>query len=548
MDIEQKYEDQLSDDIGMFYADPLGYVMYVFPWDTDPSIQVVELAQGVDEFLDDEDYKRQAAYRERFPTCKYGPDLWACDFLDELGAEIRKREFNGHTPVEPIRFATVSGHEIGKSTLVAWLIKFILDTRPLSMITVTAVTDEQLRTKTWAELGKWHYISATQHWFNYTASRGAMTLSHRDPKRAGRWRADARTSREEKSEAFAGQHAPTATSCYIFDEASGIGSKVFEVREGGLTSGEPMVFDFGNGTRNSGEFFENCVGKASQRYIVRQIDSRQVAITNKEKIADDARIYGEDSDFFRSRWMGLFPKLGMMQFISSQFVEDAQRREVPDQGYAPMVLGVDVARFGDDLSVIWPRQGRDARTWPIRAFSGLDTVQLTEQIISYFQYLTQCGVRPQMIFVDVGAMGAGVVDQLRHLGYPVVEVNFGAKATNAKTYRLKMDEMWGDTRDALRDDLCLPPLDSEHGQQIYDDLTQREFGYTRTEAIALESKADMKKRGLSSPDFADALVLTYAMEVAPDLGNALLAQASHNVKGDYDPMDAINKEFNQEKA
>lgn len=540
---ELSLEDQLSDDIGRFYADPLGYVMYVFPWDTDPSIQVVRLAQGVEEYLDADDKRRQADYRARFPTCEFGPDLWACDFLDALGDEIRDREFDGHTPVDPIRFATVSGHEIGKSTLVAWLIKFILDTRPMSKISVTAVTDEQLRTKTWAELGKWHYISATEHWFKYTASRGAMSLTHDSKKWAGVWRADARTSREEKSEAFAGQHSPTATSAYIFDEASGIGNKVFEVREGGLTSGEPMVFDFGNGTRNSGEFYENCVGSKSSRYNVRQIDSRTVAITNKKKIADDAEIYGEDSDFFRSRWMGLFPKVGMMQFIGSDLVEEAQARPVPDTSSHQMVLGVDVARFGDDLSVIWPRKGNDARTWPVKAFTGLDTVQLTGQIIEYFKYFEQLGMRPAMIFVDVGAMGAGVIDQLNHLGYPVTEVNFGGKATKADVYRLKTDEMWGDTREALRKGLCLPPMDSEHGQQIYNDLTQREYGYTIADKIHLESKADMKKRGLTSPDFADALVLTYAMEMMGLVSPSLERHTVNQVRDDYDPHASIRDEL-----
>jgi hypothetical protein len=537
-------DEELMDLLSGFYADPLGYVMFAFPWDSDTSLQVVRLAEGVAEILTDDDRKRQAEYRARFPDCEWGPDLWACDFLTELGEEIKKRRFDGHTPCDPIRFATVSGHEIGKSVCVAWLIKFIMDTRPMSKGSVTAVTDEQLRTKTWAELGKWHYVSITEHLFNYTTGRGAMSLSHKNPKWAGAWRTDARTCREEKSEAFAGQHAPTATSFYIFDEGSGVPDKVYEVREGGLTSGEPMVFDFGNGTRNSGTFYENCVGKFSERYIVRSIDSRTVKITNKKKIADDLEFYDEDSDFFRSRWRGLFPQMGLTQFIGSDVVDLAMARPVPDTAQAPLVLGVDVARFGDDRSVIWPRKGDDARSWPVKAYSGLDTVQLTAQIVAEFKFFEGMGQRPAMVFVDEGNMGAGIVDNLRHLGYPVMGINFGGKAAQPMVYRYKIDEMWGSVRDALNlGRLCLPERGSEHGQTIYNDLTQREFGYTLAGKISLEPKADMKARGLPSPDFADALVITYGSEVASILPDTLLRNAGQQVTHEYDPYAEMRGDY-----
>lgn len=137
---------RISDDLAGFMDDPLGYVMYCFPWEEEQSIQIVKLAPD---------------YQERF-DCEYGPDEWACEFLDDLGAEIKKRAFDGQNAVPPIRFATVSGHGIGKSTLTAWLIKFILDTRPYSVGTVTAMTAEQLKNKTWAELGKWHNMSMTK--------------------------------------------------------------------------------------------------------------------------------------------------------------------------------------------------------------------------------------------------------------------------------------------------------------------------------------------------------------------------------------------------
>lgn len=514
-------DEVLAEELYTFRGDPLGYCMFMFPWSSDPTIQLVKLAEGVPDRMSKEDFDRRQHYRERFPDCEYGPDLWACDFLDDLGAQIRSRKFDGRTPVAPIRTATVSGHEIGKSMLVGILTHFILDCYPLSKISITAVTDEQLRTKTWAEVGKWHHLAMTRHWFRYTASRGNMSMTHVDERWSGTWRADARTSRKEKSEAFAGQHAPTGVSAYIFDEASGIDDAVFTVREGGLTSGLPMVFDFGNGTRNSGAFFEECQGKERKRYTVRSIDSRTVAMTNKAKIEEDRQLWGEDKDRFKVRWRGLFPDKSSAQFIDATAVQMAGLRDVTPENYHPVVLGVDVARFGDDDSVIYPRVGRDARTFEPRIYHGLDTVQLTGRVIEYFQFFCSLGRRPAAIFVDDGGVGGGVVDQLNALGYPVIPVQFGGKPSNTKEYRFRSDEMWGRMRDGIETNgLCIPPRGTDVGDRLYDDLTQREYGVTVKDQINLESKPDMKKRGLSSPDLGDALALTYAQDVlSPQPGN-----------------------------
>ena len=529
-------DEVLADEMAGFYADPLGYVMFTFPWDTEASIQVVPLAEGVEEHLTAADREYRDSVRARFPGCKYGPDLWACQFLDELGEQIKARGFDGYHPVDPIRFATVSGHEIGKTAAVTWLIKFIMDTRPMAKGSVTAVTDEQLRTKTWAELGKWHHLSLTSHWFRFSSGRGAMSMSHVNPAYAGTWRCDARTSRKEKSESFAGQHSPTSTSFYIFDEASGVDSKVFEVREGGLSSGEPMVFDFGNGTRNSGAFYDLCEGSLGQKLgvIRRSIDSRMVHVTNKVKIDKDIEAHGFDSDWIRVRWRGIFPDSATTQFIASETVSDAMERPVEPDPSSPVVIGVDVARFGDDSTVIYARHGSDARSFPPQIYDKLSTVQVTSKVTDYFNYFASLGRRPAMIFVDETGLGGGVVDQLQALGYPVTGVNFGSKPSDDKTYRFRGDEMWGRLRDALPR-LALPARDTETGERLYEDLTQREYSFTIAgEKINLESKTDMKKRGLRSPDIADALVLTYASEVLAKLPSEMQAPASPT-NADFDP-------------
>ncbi len=188
MDFSSKHDIQIAEDLKQFYANPLGHVMWSYPWTTESSIQVAKLAPE---------------YQDRFNS-EYGPDVWACEFLDELGQEVLKRGFDGRNPVMPIRFATVSGHGIGKSAVTAWIVKWIMDTRPLAKGTVTAVTADQLKTKTWAEVGKWHKMSVTEHWFKYTTGRGSMTLQSVIDKHKSQWRCDAQTCKEENSEAFAG--------------------------------------------------------------------------------------------------------------------------------------------------------------------------------------------------------------------------------------------------------------------------------------------------------------------------------------------------------
>lgn len=477
--------------------------------------------------------KLKPQYRDRF-DCDYGPDLWACEFLDELGSEIKKRKFDGTKAVEPIRFATASGHGIGKSTLVAWLIKFILDTRPMSRGIVTANTADQLRTKTWAELAKWNFMSLTGDRWNYNNGRGSMSISRRGTKDlANGWRCDAQTCREENSEAFAGLHAAGSTPFYIFDEASNIADKIFEVREGGATDGEPMVFDFGNPTRNTGRFYENCVGKFRHRYKVRTIDSRNVAITNKGEIETWRQDWGEDSDFFKVRVKGEFPNASSVQFMPGDAVRYACSRPFIEQPRdAALLIGVDVARFGDDSTVIYPRLGLDARTWGYREYRGLDNVQVAEKVIALCEEFKRFGKKPSGIFVDGGGLGSGVVDVLRHAGYNPIDVVFNKTSTDQR-FALRVDEIWG----KLRDDIIGHRLFLPNSSTLEAQLTQREFGYTNTGKMKLESKSDMKDRGLSSPDLADALALTYALTMPNTEENPMFMNYSQGrVKFEYDPL------------
>lgn len=521
-----KADQQLADELAKYYNDPLGYVLFAFPWD-DPNsgIGLVPL---------------QGKYKERFPNCVFGPDLWACEFLDELGEQIKKRKFDGvkmrginpdtGRGWGPIRFATASGHGIGKSVLVALLIKFILDTRPLSVGTVTATTADQLKNKTWSELGKWHKLSITAHWYDYNSTKGNMALRHKD--RPEDWKCTGVTCKEENSESFAGQHALGGTSFYIFDEASGVPDKIFEVRDGGLTDGEPMVFDFGNPTRNSGRFFENCIGKHAHRYITRSIDSRDVFITNKDYFQQMVDDYGEDSDYVRVRVRGLFPRQGSLEFIGIGDVNEAIARPVAYDRAAPLIIGVDVAAFGDDESVIYPRIGHDARSWKFRRFRGLDSIELADQVSQMVEEFRSLGKDVTAVFIDRTGIGQGCYDSLMRRNFNVIGVNFGNRAIDNQTYRYRPDEMWGKLKDAIRNGLCLPD-----DNDLKDQLSQRYYGYTLSQQIWLEPKKEMKKRGLNSPDIADALALTYAQEMAPIAERNSRLSAPLFIKHDFDPLE-----------
>ncbi len=488
----EEVNHQLAQDIQQFYDDPFGHVMYSYPWG-------------------------EGALKGRT-----GPQKWQREYLEEVGRQVRERGFDGITAVDPQQHSTASGHGIGKSALVAWIIRWIMDTRPMAKGIVTANTGEQLRTKTWAELAKWHHLGITSHWWTLNSSASAMNYYHKDYRE--QWRCDGQTCREENSEAFAGLHAANSTPFYIFDEASGVPSKIFEVREGGLTDGEPMTFDFGNPTRNVGRFHQNMQGKFRHRYTRKFIDSRDVEQTNKALFEKWIEDYGVDSDFVKVRVRGIFPDAGSLQLIPTSSYEDNVLLDVIVGPQDPLVMGVDVARFGDDESVIWMRQGRDAESQGHWRYRGMDTMTLSARVVELANSML-----PDAVLIDGGGVGGGVIDRCRQLGLDVIEINFGAKATQVGMFNMR-SQMWANMRDALREGVRLPD-----DEDLRVDLTSLEYGFTTTNLLKLESKDDAKARGLHSPDLADALALTYALPIVPNRAGYDGAQYQTS-QHEYDPF------------
>lgn len=466
-------EDQLREFVGSLWDDPLGFVKAAYPW-------------GEEGLLKDHT----------------GPDKWQTEFLAGIGAEVKANGFSGK-PVPPVRRAVSSGHGIGKSVMVAWLVDWIMSTRPHCQGTVTANTFTQLETKTWAAITRWTKLCFTSHWFTVTSNRMYQN-ENKDS-----WFCAPQSSKEENSEAFAGQHAADSTSFYVFDEDSAIPDAVHEVAEGGLTDGEPMIFCFGNPTRNSGHFYNACF-RGGSRWNPLIVDSRDSRFTNKEQIKEWEQDYGEDSDFFRVRVRGINPRASDAQFIDQQRVLDAQRRKVVVLGDEPLVAGADLAWGGSDDNVIRFRRGLDARSIPSIRIKGeftRDPAVLTNRLA---EVLTKDydGQRVSMLFLDSAGIAGALGARLRALGHRnVQEVNFGSDSPDIK-YRYMRDYMWG----MMKDWLLAGAIDTH--PELEADLTGPGLRPDNRQRVWLESKETMKKRGIDSPDDGDALALTFAQPVA----------------------------------
>ena len=501
------HEEELIEQLASFSHDPLGFVRWAFPWGEPGELQ---------------------GFREPFP--------WQCAYLEEIGHKLKLAQESwsgGPRVIPPIQLGTTSGHGTGKSALNGmetwWAFSTMAGTRGV----ITANTENQLRTKTWVEMAKWHRLFIARDFFKYTAS----ALFSADEALEKEWRIDCVPWSERNTEAFAGLHNQGKRILVLFDEASAIPDIIWETTEGALTDLDTEIIWSvkGNPTRNTGRFRE-CFpgGRFAHRWSTREIDSRTVPSTNKEQIEAWKQDYGEDSDFFRVRVRGAFPRQDQRSFIPYELAQEAARRnpERPDES-EPRVMGVDVGRYGDDPSLITIRQGHDAKTFVPIVLRGASTIQVADRVA--LEYRTQgCSV----CFVDEGGVGGGVVDRLQVLGVNVIGVQFGAGSDSPNPlepqikYANKRAEMWGAMRSALKT-LCIPQSIRGLETAPVDELAAPLYDYqTKTEALVIESKKSLKSRGVASPNWADSLCLTYAYPA--------LVPLSANIRrapSDYNPFD-----------
>jgi hypothetical protein len=476
---------ELARDIGAMAYDPLKHCLYAFPWGT-PNTPLENVK---------------------------GPRKWQGD----VKVTIRDHLANLETRFTPLRISVASGHGIGKSAEIGMLSKWALDSWVDARVVITANTEQQLITKTSPEVNKWHKLAITRDWFK----PATMKISSKEAGHEDSWRLDFVTWSANNTEAFAGLHNVGRIILVMMDEGSNIDDKVWEVTEGALTDENTVLIwiVFGNPTRNSGRFYE-CFHRYRNRWITRHIDAREVEGTNKAYLQELIDTYGIDSDIVKVRVLGQFPSASSLQFIGSGLVQAAREREIVESAILPsdpVIFGVDHARFGDDTTVLSIRQGRDARSRPWLRWSNATSMEIAGSINEAMrQYL------PDAVFIDAGGPNAGgVIDRLRNLNpeyESIFEINFGsstkdmdARWNNEARVRVanKRAQMWTNMRAWLERGI----LPDE--QQVADDLTGLEYGYTADNAILLEKKEHAKARGLASPDNGDALALTFAEDVAP---------------------------------
>lgn len=464
--------------------DPYKFVMFVFPWG------------------------KKGTPLEKFS----GPRSWQREELMAMRDHIALQKQRMEMGLEPelYKSATASGRGIGKSSLTAWLIIWMLTTRIGSTVIVTANTETQLKSRTWAELGKWHTLAINSHWFEKLALslKPAPWFEEIVKKQlkidTGYYYAQAQLWSEENPDAFAGIHNHHGVFL-LFDEASGIPAAIWSVSEGFFT--EPVLdrywLCFSNPRRNTGDFYE-CFHRYRRFWKRRNLDSRTVEGTDRKVLQDIIDKYGEDSDEARKEVKGQFPRVGDNQFISREDVENSMARDMEEDNHAALIMGVDPARFGDDEACIRFRQGRNARSVPgpfkFKSISNMALANKCAELIDKY--------KPDAVNVDAGA-GAGVIDRLREMKYKVNEISFGSVDGIDPKYKDKRTEMW-DSMKLWIPSGCLP-LDTD----LADDLCGPQYGYVgASDQLKLESKVEMKARGLASPDDGDSLALTFAVRVA----------------------------------
>ncbi|MGU3629851.1 terminase [Comamonas sp. C24C] len=473
------------DAVAAYAHDPEGFARDMFPW-------------GEGELMDAD-----------------GPRGWQVKVMTQIKEHLE----NPETRFTPLRIAVASGHGIGKSAEISMLLNWAMSTCDDCRAVVTANTETQLRTKTWPEVGKWARMAFNAEWWSVPA----MSMYSTDEGHDKSWRADATPWSENNTEAFAGLHNQGKRIVLIFDEASNIADKVWEVAEGALTDERTEIIwlAFGNPTRNTGRFRE-CFRKYRHLWKTHQIDSRTVEGTNKAYLQELVDTYGEDSDIVKVRVRGMFPSASMKQFISTEDVDAAHGRVLREEQYsfAPKILTVDPAWEGDDELVIGMRQGL--------AFKILRTIPKNDNDVAVANIIANLEDEhgADAVFIDAG-YGTGIVSAGQVLGRDWHLVWFAGASSDPGCLN-KRAEMWKLARDWLKSGGAIPKDDV-----LYQDLIGPETVARLDGKIQIESKQDMKKRGLPSPNRADALVLSFAFPVSKKLRRE--DGGGRETRREYDP-------------
>lgn len=428
---------------------------------------------------------------------KNGPSKQQLDGLAKLG--------------ENKRISIRSGHGTGKDAFASWAIWWFMTTRPYPKVACTAPTAHQLSDVLWSELHKWYRMSIFQDEFVVQKDK----IFHKDAPKEWWCRAispSAKASKEEQAETLAGLHAEHLL--IVVDEASGVVDPVYVPLEGAMTQEDNRSLLIGNPTKNTGYFHETHFDpKLSKSWTKLHWDSRKSENVSPEMIEYFRNKYGEGTNVWRIRVEGNPPLDDDNTYIPLSWSQQCVGNIVEVDPEWPTYLGVDVARYGDDDSVILPRQGMRIDPWI--TYNGMNTIELAQRIIIPFTDNEADGVG-----IDEIGVGGGVIDwhhqDTRGLGRRIVQPVNTTWASSApeKYFRLR-DELWGIMRENCMHsrysfpdvEVTLKGMTLNLGQELANELASLRYGF-KGSAIKVESKEDAKKRGIDSPNIADALAIT----------------------------------------
>jgi len=418
---------------------------------------------------------------------KAEPDEWQTRFLEAISDNNR-------------RISVRSGHGVGKSTAASWAMLWYLLTRYPVKVVVTAPTSSQLFDALFAEIKRWvkEMPPALSELLEVKSDRIELKPS---PTEAF---ISARTSRAEQPEALQGIHSDNVM--LVADEASGVPESVFEAAAGSMSGHSAVTVLLGNPVRGSGYFFETH-NRLKDEWFTLHVNCEKSKRVSKEFVREMAIKYGEESNAYRVRVLGEFPLADDDTMIPFSVVEQAMNRDIEVDKFASMTYGIDVARFGSDKSALAKKKGNVITE--VKKWRGLDLMQLVGAIKAEYDS-EEPEDRPLNIYIDSIGLGSGVVDRLREMGMPVVGINVSESPAMKNAYINLRGELWGKMKNWLEQRNCVLPKDDD----LLADLTAPRYTFNSSGKLRVESKEEMKKRGLASPDLADACILTLAGEAA----------------------------------
>jgi len=439
---------------------------------------------------------------------KADPDEWQGDVLQDFGRGER-------------RIAIRSAHGPGKTCVVAWMVWCMLLTRFPQKTVATAPTKGQLFDSLFTEILSWGKRLPPQlnALFNFKSDRIELLGSPAESFFS------ARSARPEMPEALQGIHSDHVL--IIADEASGIPEPIFEAGSGSMSGENATTILLGNPVRTSGLFFDvfNKMADNWKTYHIRAASVDWPSGIPSDRVIPDfvediALRYGEESNAYRIRVLGEFPKGDENTVVPFELVEASRTRDIKTVPGAPCVWGVDVARFGSARNALAVRTKRELVS--IETWEGVDLMQTAGRIKRKWD-ATMPSERPETILIDVNGLGGGVVDRLIELGLPVRGINVGESANIDDRFMRLRDELWWRVREWFEGkDVKFPPFSRKEHCPVeitVSELVKPTYSYQSSGKIKVESKDEMRKRGVASPDLADAFMLTFAEDVAVLMGH-----------------------------